>query len=774
MQITVIFDVINKATRPLRDIDTNFKGITRTMNQLQGCMWKFNQTSELLERMGQTVSEISQPYRWFEQSMADLSALTGLVGDDLKRLGEIARQTGVASGLGASGAVEAFKLLASQIQVDDIGMEGLIQLQKETITLSQAAGMSMADAANAMAGTINQFGLQASEANRVINVLAAGSKYGAAEIPDLAMSFKVVGAAANAAGLDIEATAGAIEVLSKNNLKGAEAGTALRNILLKMQTEMGVDFNKTSMAEALTMLKPRYKDAAYMSKLFGMENMAAAQFLVANAEQVEQMTRKVTDTQTATEQATIATDTWNHRLKVQAARLNEWSMRLTESVPGIMNMIQVGSQAMSMLTSLSPLFSAVMGGIKGVATVSVGAAKGLGTISRAARLMNAAMNAGKLSTYTALITRYGAAGRIAAAAVWAKNAAVTAWSTICTAANAVTSRAFWLNMRHATAVKLSALWTTVCSKAQMLGAAITSLWSKRTAVATVIQGGLTKALRIVKTTMMTGVLPALGGVIASTWAWTAALLANPITWIVLAIVALIAALVACWQKFAEFRAVILTIWDAVKDFGKALFQWLVAPIKAAWKMVAGIGKALGALFSGDFSGAWDSLKEGFGNAADEFRKPIQTTVEAAGNISGNYDRHITEERAKQQEREERKRQPEMPDFMPEIMGGWQAPQAGAMPDYMPQITGYDARAAEMANIPAPILSAETMAGVAAMSPATTPNVSVNYTPNINISSEMTQKSREDLMKVLKDNAAEFARIIREEFRKTERGAYGLS
>ena len=93
---------------------------------------------------------------------------------------------------------------------------------------------------------------------------------------------------------------------------------------------------------------------------------------------------------------------------------------------------------------------------------------------------------------------------------------------------------------------------------------------------------------------------------------------------------------------------------------------------------------------------------------------------------------------------------------------------------MPQITGYDARAAEMANIPAPILSAETMAGVAAMSPATTPNVSVNYTPNINISSEMTQKSREDLMKVLKDNAAEFARIIREEFRKTERGAYGLS
>ena len=156
MQISVVFDVINKATKPLRDINNNLNGINRTMSRVQGCMWKFNQTSELFQRMGQTISQISQPYRDFEQSMADLSALTGLVGDDLKRLGQVARKTGVESGLGATGAIEAFKLLASQIQVDDIGLEGLIKLQKETITLSQAAGMSMADAANAMAGTINR------------------------------------------------------------------------------------------------------------------------------------------------------------------------------------------------------------------------------------------------------------------------------------------------------------------------------------------------------------------------------------------------------------------------------------------------------------------------------------------------------------------------------------------------------------------------------------------------------------------------------------------
>ena len=136
-------------------------------------------------------------------------------------IAKAARDTGRESGLGAKGAVDAFALLASQIQIDKIGMQGLMQLQKETITLSHASNMSMADAATAMAATINQFGLGAGEANRVINVLAAGSKYGASEIMDLAQSFKVTGSVAASAGLTIEQTAGALEVLSQSNLKGA-------------------------------------------------------------------------------------------------------------------------------------------------------------------------------------------------------------------------------------------------------------------------------------------------------------------------------------------------------------------------------------------------------------------------------------------------------------------------------------------------------------------------------------------------------------------------
>lgn len=761
MTISVAFEVINRSAAPLGNINRMFSEIGGTINRVTDRMMKINQTVELVDKMGAAAERISQPYRVFEQSMAGLSSITGIAGGDLKRLGKVARQSGVDSGLGAKGAVDAFALLASQIQVDDIGMEGLIELQKQTITLSQAAGMSMTDAANAMAGTINQFGLQASEANRIINVLAAGSKYGAAEITQLSDSFKVTGAVAAAAGLSVEQTAGALEVLSKNNLKGAEAGTALRNIMLKMQTALGVNFNKTSLSEALAKLKPRMKNATYMSKIFGMENVAAAQFLIKNAQAVEAMTQKVTGTQVATEQAAINTDTWNHRLQVQAARLNEWGMKLAENGKGILNVIQVGSQFSSMFLAFTPLISAAGSALAITGKLSLKAVRG--------------------------IIRLATSSQAAAAGMWLKNAAVATGNGILAVYNGLTSRAWWTTMAHAVATKASALWTTICSKAQLTASAVTSLWSKRTALATLIQGGLTKALRLVKVTMLTGVLPALTGVIASTWAWTAALLANPVTWIVLAVGALIAAIVICWDKFAGFRAVIYTVWDTIKGFGKALFDWMVAPLKAAGSLISGIAKAMGKVFTGDFKGAWKSIKEGFSEATDAVVSPIRQAVDAAKGIKGNFRMHLTQEQAKQQAKETAKQTAKssggksLQTSQDGLLSGW--PGTGMS---FANITGYKAGTSSAANS-SPVfelIPSQRLDNIAALTPASTPaslpvsaseetKIQVDFKPIINISGDMSKKSKDEMIAFFKQFASELTKLINEENRKNNRGNYGI-
>lgn len=369
-EFTKIVQVVEKVDESVqtstRRITEHVDKTTKSFGGLQAKIKSISLTSmiEQVEKVSTAIANISGPGIGFEQSMADLSSITGIVGDELQDLGKVARQTGKDSGLGAQQAANAFALLASQIQVDKIGMEGLKVLQQNTITLSHAAGMSMNDAATALAGTINQFGLQAAEANRVINVLAAGSKYGAAEIVDLSQSFKVVGAAASAAGLTVEDTAGAIEVLSKNNLKGAEAGTALRNIMLKMQTTLGVDFRKNSFSDALDALKPKLTDATYLSKVFGMENVAAAQFLIKNADAVAEMTAQVTDTNVAQEQAAIRTDTVQQMMTRCQARIDDLKIgffELTGSVGGYATIIAQQAVTVAQLLPLLGLFGKAIG-----------------------------------------------------------------------------------------------------------------------------------------------------------------------------------------------------------------------------------------------------------------------------------------------------------------------------------------------------------------------------------------------------------------------------
>ncbi len=341
------FEELGKKAEEAQEKAERFGSVCERIGKLQ-----FKNMTDMLDRSVQAFEEATGSGMEYEQAMADLVAITGIAGKELEEIGRVARKTGEESGLGATGAVNAFTLLASQIQIDKIGLQGLMTLQKETITLAQAAGMDMVDAATAMAATINQFGLEATEANRVINVLAAGSKYGAAEISDLAQSFKVTGSTAAAAGLSVEQTAGALEVLSQSNLKGAEAGTALRNILLKMQTVLGIDFTKNGLDDALAALQPKLDDVTYLAKLFGAENIAAAQYLITNAQAVGELTEQVTGTNVAQEQAAIRTDTAAEAYKRLQAKMDDVKISIFEATGALAPYIAVTGDALPIVASL--------------------------------------------------------------------------------------------------------------------------------------------------------------------------------------------------------------------------------------------------------------------------------------------------------------------------------------------------------------------------------------------------------------------------------------
>lgn len=99
-----------------------------------------------------------------------------------------------------------------------------------------------------------------------------------------------------------------------------------------------------------------------------------------------------------------------------------------------------------------------------------------------------------------------------------------------------------------------------------------------------IAGGLASflipALQTMWTTLTTTVIPAI-------WSFTSALLANPITWIVIGVAALIAALI-----------LLVTHWDQVKQVVGAVVNWIVDRWNGLMSWFAGIPAWFGRIFSG--------------------------------------------------------------------------------------------------------------------------------------------------------------------------------
>ena len=313
--------------------------------------------ANIADQVGSAFTGTAQSGMAFGQAMANLSSIIGITGNSLEDLENSAREVGRTSGLGADTAARAYATLASQIDVATIGMDGLKTLQQQSVTLAQASGMALDEAAVALSSTINQFGLSADQASRVANVLAAGSKFGAAEISELSQSFKVTGSAANALGMSVEETAGALEVLSKAGLKGSEAGTALRNIILKLNTTLGVDLSQTSLGTALDSLKPKLNDAAYLSQVFGTENVAAAISMIQNAAAIDEMTAKVTDTTVAQEQAATRTATTAQQMAEMRAKVDDLKISITNAVgsatPWIV-LLTENAGLFSLITTVTP------------------------------------------------------------------------------------------------------------------------------------------------------------------------------------------------------------------------------------------------------------------------------------------------------------------------------------------------------------------------------------------------------------------------------------
>jgi TP901 family phage tail tape measure protein len=305
-----------------KDVDKSFnkmsKSASKTSFRLQGLSADM---SRLTRRMGQLAvvgfgAAILKGAQ-FETALQDLSALTGLVGGELKFAGDEAKTLGEKYGVSAKNVVGAIKKIGSARSELLKDPNALLEISEQALILSKAARIDLSTAVEAVTTSMNQFGLETADAGRVINVLAAGSKVGASEIAQTATAIARAGVAMKIAGVSFEDGNAAIQVLAKNGIDAERAGTALKTALLKL-TSKGIDAispKVVGLDKALENLAGANLDAAALTELFGLEAIAAGKILIDNRKLLRDWSKEMTGTQTATSQAGTNMDTFAEKMK---------------------------------------------------------------------------------------------------------------------------------------------------------------------------------------------------------------------------------------------------------------------------------------------------------------------------------------------------------------------------------------------------------------------------------------------------------------------------
>lgn len=104
----------------------------------------------------------------------------------------------------------------------------------------------------------------------------------------------------------------------------------------------------------------------------------------------------------------------------------------------------------------------------------------------------------------------------------------------------------------------------------------------------------------------------------------------------------------CWNKFSGFRIFLVSMWDVIKGFGTIINDYVLARIVGLITGIGSLGSALSKLFKGDFKGAWSDAKTGALNIWGFETKNASKTLSSWGNSwSDSYNKNLSQQKALQ-------------------------------------------------------------------------------------------------------------------------------
>ncbi|GIV52015.1 MAG: hypothetical protein KatS3mg038_2536 [Candidatus Kapaibacterium sp.] len=271
--------------------------------------------------LGTAIVEGFNEFQRFNDALTNLSVITGVSGDQLQRLGDVAREMALTFGGDASNQLDLMSQVLSKFGPSLANNQQALQGFVEQVNVfAKATGQDAATAGDQLMNVMLQLGVNVndsaellSESTHIMDVLAKAAQEGAAETSQLAESYLQVGSTARQLGFSVEQVSAALEAMAFGGKVGAEAGIGLRNVLTSLVRPTGesqevlnqLGLTQARVAELMrtqgiagvieqlkTGLQSYSSDterAAALARIFGKENLAAAGALVNNLDKLKSL-----------------------------------------------------------------------------------------------------------------------------------------------------------------------------------------------------------------------------------------------------------------------------------------------------------------------------------------------------------------------------------------------------------------------------------------------------------------------------------------------------
>lgn len=317
--------------------------------------------------LGYTVSESISSVSDFETHLDGLQSLTGLGDDAMKSIADGAIEMSKGFKSSASEIVDSMKLIGSQAPELLQNQDALMKVTEAANVLSEAAGIEVVDAAKGVTTVMNQMGASASEATEIINVLAASSQQGSADVAYLNTAFEKAGTAAKSAGMDYTQLAAAVETIAPKFSSADVAGSTLNSTLLALSVQANDKFKPAvvGMDQALQNLAKAEMDDIQMKNLVGASNITMLKTLIEAKDTFKGFESSLAGTNTAYEQMAINTDNLDGTIGGLKSNWEALLLTLGESEI-IQGIIQFFQQVISTLTELINYISATIKEFEGL------------------------------------------------------------------------------------------------------------------------------------------------------------------------------------------------------------------------------------------------------------------------------------------------------------------------------------------------------------------------------------------------------------------------